>query len=55
MQIARSLRSRINVNKNAFTMFPQKALESMVRVQEKRNTMTEEMQRMGIGKQYADI
>ena len=35
-------------------MYPQKALDLLVKVQFKRNCMTEEMDKMGIGKQYAD-
>ena len=35
-------------------MYPQKALDLLVKVKHKRQSMTQEMEKMGIGKQIAD-
>lgn len=54
MQDAQSINGRINVNKNVMNLYPQKAINLLLEVQEKRKKMNEEMLNLGVGQKFTD-
>ena len=45
---------RININENALSLMPEKSINLMLNVQRKRNSMNAQMDKMGIGKTFAN-
>lgn len=43
------MNGRINVNKNVMNLYPQKAINLLQEVQEKRKKMNEELLNLGVG------
>ena len=54
MQDAQSINGRINVNKNVMSLYPQKAINLLLEVQEKRKKMNEELLNLGVGQKFTD-
>ena len=54
MQDAQSINGRINVNKNVMNLYPQKAINLLLEVQEKRKKMNEELLNLGVGQKFTD-
>lgn len=54
MQDAQSMNGRINVNKNVMNLYPQKAINLLMEVQEKRKKMNEELLNLGVGQKFTD-
>ena len=52
---AQLIRQRINVNKNAVNLYPAKAVNLLLKVQRKRQSMNDELLNLGIGKSFVDV